>query len=131
MQPARLLLADRNRHVREFLKRELEAEGYRVVIARSAQEILTVLAGEERFDLLILDLEVPYVVEADLFPQLQTFYPALPILIHSFQPDNPQALAAYHKAIFLEKNEDPARLKETVAALLRPGGKGSARREQD
>lgn len=130
MQPARLLLADRNRHVREFLKRELETEDHTVVTASSAQEILTVLGGGERFDLLILDLEVPYVVEANLLPQLQTFYPTLPILIHSFQPDNPQALATCHNAIFLEKNEDPAQLKATVAALLKAREKGRGRREQ-
>ncbi len=129
MQPARLLLADRNRHVREFLKRELETEGHTVAIARSAQEILTVLGGGEKFDLLILDLEVPYVVEANLLTQLQTFYPTLPLLIHSFQPDNPQALAAYHNAIFLEKNEDPAQLKKTVAALLKKREERHGRRE--
>jgi len=130
LQPARLLLADRNRHVREFLKRELATEGYTVVTASSAQEILAALGGGEKFDLLILDLEVPYVVEANLLPQLQTFYPSLAILIHAFQPDNPQSLAAWQNAVFLEKNEDPARLKETVAALLQAREKGSGTREQ-
>ncbi len=120
----RLLLADRNRHVREFLKRELETEGYTVAIARSAQEILTVLGGGEKFDLLILDLEVPYVFEADLLTQLQTFYPHLPVLIHSFQPENPQTLASLHHAVFLEKDENPVRLKETVAVLLQTKAAG-------
>lgn len=35
-----LLIADRNRNVREFLKRELIAEGYGVKVARNGQEIL-------------------------------------------------------------------------------------------
>jgi DNA-binding response OmpR family regulator len=114
----RLLLADRKRHVREFLKRELEKEGYTVVLASTAQEILTYLASGERPDLLILDLEVPFVFEADLLTQLHTFYPTLPILIHSFPPDNPQVLTTCQPAVFLEKNEDPGHLKAQVLAML-------------
>lgn len=76
------------------------------------------LGSGERYDLLILDLEVPYIFEIQLCNQLQTFYPTLPILIYSFQPDNPQTINFCQNYRFLEKNEDPASLKEMVAALL-------------
>ena len=44
VETVRILLTDRNRHVRELLRRELETEGYVVAVARDAQEILGLLA---------------------------------------------------------------------------------------
>jgi DNA-binding NtrC family response regulator len=118
VKTVRILLADRNRHVRELLRRELETEGYQVAVARDAQEILGLLAQGEIPDLLILDPEIPYVPEADLLEQLQRLYPALPVVIHSFQPENPQEFVIANAVAFLEKTEDPHRLKATIAALL-------------
>jgi DNA-binding NtrC family response regulator len=118
VKTVRILLADRNRHVRELLRRELEAEGYLVVVARDAQEILGILAQGEIPDLLILDLEIPYVAEIKLLEQLQGLYPALPVIIHSFQPENPQEFVMDNAVAFLEKAEDPNQLKTTIAALV-------------
>jgi two-component system, OmpR family, response regulator len=114
----RILLADRNRHVRELLRRELESEGYQVTVAREAQEILASLAQGALPDLLILDLEIPYAAELKLLDQLQALYPNLPVLIHSFQPENPQELILNKTVAFLEKTEDPHQLKATIAALM-------------
>ena len=36
----KILIADRNRHVRDFLRRELGAEGYQVEVARDGREVL-------------------------------------------------------------------------------------------
>ncbi len=118
VKTVRILLADRNRHVRELLRRELETEGYLVVVARDAQEILGLLAQGEIPDLLILDLEIPYVAEVNLLEQLQRLYPTLRVVIHSFQPENPQEYVIANAVAFLEKAEDPHRLKATIAALV-------------
>jgi DNA-binding NtrC family response regulator len=114
----RILLTDRNRHVRELLRRELETEGYEVAVARDAQEILGLLARGEIPDVLILDLEIPYVTEVNLLEGLKGKYPSLPVIIHSFQPENPRELIAAEAAAFLEKAEDPQQLKTTIAALV-------------
>ena len=55
-EPPKILIADRNRHVRDFLRRELHAEGYRIEVARDGREVLNHLQGHEPPDLLILDL---------------------------------------------------------------------------
>ncbi len=119
METIRILLADRNRHVRELLRRELETEGYVVAVARDAQEILGLLAQGEIPDLLILDLEIPYITEVNLLEQLQATHPTLPVIIHSFQPDNPQEFTLPNTVAFLEKAEDPDQLKTTIAGLVR------------
>lgn len=118
MKTGDILLADRNRHVREFLRRELAEDGYRVGVARDAQEILDLLAHGEIPDLLILDLEIPYLAEVQLLQQLRTHYPALPVLIYSFQPEDPQEFPVGPGVFFLEKADDPHRLKDTIASLL-------------
>lgn len=41
-----ILTADRNRNVREFLKREMIAEGYRVKVAKIGVSQSSVLSGE-------------------------------------------------------------------------------------
>ncbi len=118
MKRVRILLADRNRHVRELLRRELEAEGYLVTGARDAQEILALLAQGEIPHLLILDPEIPYVAEADLVGQLREHYPALPVIIHSFQPETSHEFITANAVTFIEKAEDPNHLKATIASLV-------------
>lgn len=118
METVRILLSDRNRHVRELLRRELESEGYVVAVAGNAQEILRSLGHGELPHLLILDLEIPYLAEVNLLESLKKTYPSLPIIIHSFQPENPIDFIAANAAAFLEKSEDPHQLKQTIAALV-------------
>ena len=69
----KILIADRNRHVREFLRRELLAEGYQVEEARDGREILGLLNGGTLPDLLILDLELPFVSELKALELLHEF----------------------------------------------------------
>ncbi len=112
----KILVTDRNRHVREFLCRELLAEGYQVEAARNGREVLELLNGENPPDLLILDLELPYLTELKVLEILQERLPSLPVVIHCFQPESDQHLPG--AAALLEKREDTHLLKEVVAELL-------------
>ncbi|MBI4642362.1 MAG: response regulator [Deltaproteobacteria bacterium] len=114
--PGRILIADRNRHVREFLRRELMIEGYQVEVARDGREVLEMIHGRTPPDLLILDLELPYVTELKVLELLQEKLPSLPVIIHSFLPESESHLPETAK--FLEKREDTDLLKEVVAELL-------------
>jgi CheY-like chemotaxis protein len=114
--PGRILIADRNRHVREFLRRELLTEGYQVDAARDGREALEMIQGLNPPDLLILDLELPYVTELKVLELLQEKLPSLPVVIHSFLPESESHLPEAAK--FLEKREDTNLLKEVVAELL-------------
>ena len=55
-----VLITDRNRHVRNFLRRELTAEGYQVEVAADGRDLLRKISMADPSDLLILDLEIPY-----------------------------------------------------------------------
>jgi FixJ family two-component response regulator len=88
----KILIADRNRHVRDFLRRELSAEGYRVEVARDGREMLGRINGEDPPHLLILDLEIPYLDEPEVWSRLKDRQPALPVVIHTFLPEYPTNL---------------------------------------
>ena len=87
MKEFTILISDRNRNVREYLKREFTAEGYRVIIARSAQEILEWIYNNESIDLVILDPELPYSDDKSLLERINDRVPSLPVVVHSFSPD--------------------------------------------
>lgn len=114
----KILIADRNRHVRDFLRRELNAEGYRVEVARDGREVLRHLHGDKPPDLLILDLEIPYVDELEVLGRLKDRQPPLPVVIHTILPEAANHPALPWAAAFLEKKGDIDLLKAVVAKVL-------------
>jgi len=114
----KILIADRNRHVREFLRRELEAEGYQVEVARDGREVLNLLSSDEPPHLLILDLEIPQLDEMEIWARLQDRRPPTPVVIHTFLPEYPIRLTVPLAAAFLEKKGDTDHLKAVVAEVL-------------
>lgn len=116
--PGKILIADRNRHVREFLRRELTREGYLVEVVKDGRELLSRVAGAEPPQLLILDLEIPYLDETELWERLQACQPPVPVVIHTFLPEYPTHLTVPLAAAFLEKRGDTDQLKAVVAEVL-------------
>jgi DNA-binding NtrC family response regulator len=114
----KILIADRNRNVRDLLRRELTAEGYTVEVAKDGREVLGLLNGEDPPQLLILDLEIPYLDEPGVWARLQDQQPPLPVVIHTFLPEYPTNLTLPIAAAFLEKKGDTDQLKAVVAEVL-------------
>ena len=114
----KILIADRNRHVREFLRRELGAEGYQVEVARDGRELLNRLDDADPPHLLILDLEIPYLDELEIWARLKDRQPPLPVVIHTFLPEYPTQLTVPLAAAFLEKKGDTDELKAVVAEVI-------------
>ncbi len=114
----KILISDSNRHVREFLRRELGAEGYEVEVARDGRELLALICGAEPPHLVLLDLEIPYLDELEIWSRLNDRQPPLPVVIHTFLPEYPTHLAVPQAAAFLEKKGDTDELKAVVAEVL-------------
>ncbi|NSW87639.1 MAG: response regulator [Syntrophobacteraceae bacterium] len=115
----RILVADRNRHVREFLQRELAADGYRVQVAKDGDEVLNIVDGKDPPDLLILDLEIPSGGALDILDRIHRRTPLLPVVIHSFLTENSGMLGDRNTDAFVEKSENIDRLKAAVADMLK------------
>jgi len=109
-----ILIADRNRHVREFLRRELIAEGYRIQVAKDGREVLVMTEGAEPPDLLILDLDMPYVNGLTILDRLRERSPLLPVVIHTFLTEDVAVLNVRHAAAVVEKSGNTDCLKAAV-----------------
>jgi DNA-binding NtrC family response regulator len=115
-----LLIADRNRHVRDFLRREFMADGYAVELARDDRELLCFIEAEEPPDLLIIDLEMPCSEGPEALEILLARNPLLPVVVHTFLSEEAAQEVCGRAAAFLEKRGNNIdHLKETVLRVLR------------
>ncbi len=115
-----ILVADRNRHIREFLRRELTEQGYHVRLAKSGREILKWIYSHEPVHLLILDPDLPDAKEVAVFQELNDRIPALPVILHAFHSDYSSHLKALKQWVFVEKvGNSIERLKEVISEMLR------------
>ncbi|MDQ1335464.1 MAG: hypothetical protein QG552_2414 [Thermodesulfobacteriota bacterium] len=114
-----ILVADRNPHVRDFLRREMMSEGFQVDLARNADEALKRVYQDESIDLIIIDPDLPDVSQEELLAKLSDRIPDLPIVVHSFSaqyaycPEEPSSLT------FVKKDgESIEALKRIVMKIL-------------
>lgn len=118
-----LLIADRNRHVREFLKRELIAEGYRVKVAKNGQEVLKWAYHQAPLDLLILDMDLPDASEIPVLEIIADRIPVLPVVIHSFSSDYCNHLSYPGITAFVEKSGNSVEKLKKVVSNVEKGGR--------
>jgi DNA-binding NtrC family response regulator len=100
-----ILIADRNPHVREYLRREMISEGYRVRLANSKRELLNSFVNQEPPDLVILDPDLPDGSDVNILDQILEKRPSLPIVVHTYHPQ------------YLERPEPP----ENMATVEKTG----------
>ena len=120
MKPgATILIADRNPHVREFLKREMRAEGYGVCLAKNASEVHDWIYNPEPVDLVILDPDLPGSDRISLLQELQDRIPSLPVVLHMFSFERRLHGGFLDEAVFVEKSGTSIlHLKQVVQNLL-------------
>ena len=97
-----ILIADRNPRVRDFLKRELNTEGYQVNLARSLKEVLEKVYHGDSIDLLILDLDLPDTDGYGLIESISSRIPELPIVVHTYLSDFHIIPKTLSSAVFVE-----------------------------
>jgi DNA-binding NtrC family response regulator len=115
-----ILIADRNPRVRDFLKREMILEGYRVRLARNGREVLQSVLSGEPLDLLILDLDLPDAGQMSILEEVQKRIPTVPVVVHTFLSEYLNHPPILSNVAFVEKegtNIDS--LKNVVLKVLR------------
>ena len=113
-----LLIADRNRNIREFLQRELITDGYRVLLACDGRQVLKIIENEVP-DLLIIDLDIPYADELRVFERLQNVNQLIPLLVHTLPPGDTTSSFIQRAAGFVEKDgNNITNLKDTITQVL-------------
>jgi DNA-binding NtrC family response regulator len=119
-RPVMLLIADRNPHVREFLKREMMAEGYQIRLVKSGQELIDDVHNRETLpDMVILDPDLPDANDQSLVHHIHQIAPGLPIVIHTLQTELMHHMETAYPVIFVEKKGSSVdHLKQAVKDLL-------------
>lgn len=115
-----ILIADRNSHVRSFLMRELMAEGHRVKLAASGDNVLKIVFGQDDIDLLVLDPDLPGVDAAAIVKDLADRIPPLPMVLHTHRRlDETTFIPDGRWCVVIEKAGDSVEhIKEAVEKLL-------------
>ena len=80
----KILISDRNKNVREYLKREMQVEGYSIELAKNAGEILDRIRDDDSIRLLILDPDLPDLEYETLMQTLIEMTAKLPVILHSY-----------------------------------------------
>jgi two-component system nitrogen regulation response regulator NtrX len=116
---ARLLVVDDERSIREILAQVLGYEGYRVEVAASGGEAIT-MQREQPFDLVLLDVKMQGMDGLDALAQLRSLDPDLRVVMISGHASIATAVEAVKKGAFdfLEKPLDSDRLLVTVQRAL-------------
>jgi excisionase family DNA binding protein len=116
-----VLIVDDDERLREYVRVNLEAEGYVVREAGSGEEALAVL-GEESPDLILLDVMMPQVDGWETLRQIQehTGVGAIPVIMFSGKADERSAADAQSRGAqgFIGKPFDPRSLIESAKQQL-------------
>lgn len=117
----RILVVDDNEAVQKVVRRAAEAAGFEVVQARDGAEGLR-LASAERFDLILLDINMPIMDGRDVLRKLKQSPSTadVPVLIYSGRMDEFARLSGLELGAddYLEKPFDTAMLLRKIARLI-------------
>ncbi len=118
-RPVTILFVEDNDVVLRVVKKTLELEGWRVEVYEDGDAALRGLEGEEEYDLIIADDDLPGARGLELIRRARTLphRRRTPIIMFSSCPTREEALGAGADE-FLQKPEGIYAVRETVALLL-------------
>ena len=100
----KILVADRNRNIREFICRELIKDGYEVETASDGRTIKNKIEEGNVADMLIMDLDLPYINGFQILDLIHKAKPALPVVVHALITEVPDHPSIQWASAFIEKN---------------------------
>ena len=114
-----ILIADRNRNVRNYLQREMASAGYRVHLAGNAREVIKWTFHHDPLDLIILDPDLPDSNGSRILEDVLDRIPAVPVIVHTHLSEYKRDSNVMRKVVFVEKRGiSVERLKQVVHEAL-------------
>jgi two-component system response regulator GlrR len=129
---ARLLVVDDDADMLRLLSMRLQAAGYRIATAASAESALAQLEFE-RPQLVISDVRLPGRDGLALFDEVHRRHPSLPVILLTAHGTIPDAVEATRRGVFtyLTKPYDSKELLERIAQALALGAPAAAAAQSD
>ena len=115
--PQKILLVDDDPAIRQILVRLLADENYVVLTAANGVEALA-LTASAKFDLVLLDLNMPVKNGWETFEQMSAQDPLLPVILITARPNQFFPALASGAGALLEKPLDFTKLFRTIRDLL-------------
>lgn len=117
----RILIAEDDVALSEFLRAELESQQFSVELLQDGEDALRALAENQAYDLLILDLNLPRLDGISLIRKMRPGNPRLPLLVLTARSQVEDKVAAFQSGAddCLTKPFSLAELIARVHALLR------------
>jgi DNA-binding NtrC family response regulator len=114
-----ILIADRNSHVREFIKREMIKEGFRVILSETGKDVINVVFKCLELDLVLLDPDLPDMEEDLLLKKIGDRFPPIPVVIHAFDSEKTNYFLYLKQSAFVVKGGQSIEvLKKVVIEVL-------------
>jgi two-component system nitrogen regulation response regulator NtrX len=113
----RILVVDDDKQIRESLGKVLRTEGYEVLLAADGQEGIVIFEGR-RFDLVLLDINLPGNGGWEVFGALTSSNPFLPIIIITGREDQQDLAILAGVGALMEKPLDVPLLVKTIAEMI-------------
>jgi len=118
----KILIVDDEESIRTALERWFVLRGYGVILAEDGVEAVE-KTKHSRFDIVLMDLEMPRMNGRDAIDKIKSFCPDLPIMVFTGFAENSTTVLESGAAKVLTK---PIRLRELEAEVLKILGKCSA-----
>jgi len=120
--PFTVILADRNRHIRELLAREFSREGFVVKGCALGREAVS-LAAEEG-DMLVMDGELPDMDPLSVIRQVRQRRPGLPVAVLAHSKEEAGECLREPRVLFVPKGGDPTLVVDAVRGGIDTGFSG-------
>jgi excisionase family DNA binding protein len=115
-----VLLVDDDPRLREYMRINLELEGYSVMEAANAEEGMAVLDGEQTPQLILLDVMMPGTNGWEMLQRIQERHGSIPVIMFSGQVEAQAAADAEKRGAsgFIGKPFDPQELIDRAKQVL-------------
>jgi DNA-binding response OmpR family regulator len=114
----RLLIAERNPRMRDFLRREFSRRNFIVDGAATGDELFEKLETGGHVHLVVLAANTPEGWRIGLIDQIVEQYPTLPVILHTYLEDLEDSPSLRKFAAMVEKSGNPEDLARMVALVL-------------
>ena len=113
-----ILVVDDDKNLRRLYQAELEAEGYRVILADNGRQAVK-LAATESPDLVVMDIKLPEMDGLEAMARLLKDRSGLPIILNSAYSYFQEDFLSWAADAYIIKSADLRPLKEKIRAALR------------
>ncbi|MGY5847374.1 response regulator transcription factor [Salegentibacter sp. HM20] len=116
----KILVIEDNPMVIKSLEFKLKRDNYEVVMAHDGREAMSLL-NEQRFDLVLTDLMLPFVTGTQLIQHIKTNFPETPVIVLSTSKQENIIMDAFNLGVddFITKPFNPNELSLRVKRFLK------------